>query len=297
MKDAKSGLRAEGVIPALVTPFTGEGAVDLPLLEKQAGYLRDAGVHGIMVGGTTAEGAYLTTREKTEIFRAVQGVVRGGPFLAAACLQPSTEAVLEEMKAFEPLGPDFIVAVTPYYFGASQEGIAEHFRRILRAAPAPLLLYNIPQHTHNPLALETILSLAAEEGVAGLKDSSGDFVSFTRGLLSGTPKPFSWIQGEDYLDAAALLLGARGLVTGLGNVRIEPYLRLYRAARERRAEEALACQREVNALYRLLHAARGKGIAAIKAGAAVYGRCSRRTRLPGGELTAEERSRIEELLR
>jgi hypothetical protein len=50
---------AEGVIPAPITPFTGEGAVDFPLLEKQAGYLRDAGGHGIMVGGTTAEGACL----------------------------------------------------------------------------------------------------------------------------------------------------------------------------------------------------------------------------------------------
>ena len=106
----------------------------------------------------------------------------GKIFLCAACLQPSTEMVMNEIKMIEKYKPDYIVAVTPYYYSTSQDIIIEHFKKIAHYSSVPLILYNIPQCTHNKIELNTVLELAKEKNIAGIKDSSGDFISFTRGV-------------------------------------------------------------------------------------------------------------------
>ena len=140
----KDNNRLRGVIPAIITPMNEDGSIDFASLEKQAAYLSEAGVHGFFIGGTTAEGAYLSTEEKGEVFKVVRRVTGGKQFLCAAYIQPSTAAVLGEMRALEASRPEFVVAVTPYYLSMRQEDILAHYRRIAAAAPAPLILYNIP---------------------------------------------------------------------------------------------------------------------------------------------------------
>ena len=75
----------------------------------------------------------------------------GKIFLCAACLQPSTEMVIDESKIIEKYRPDYIVAVTPYYYSVSQDVIIEHFKKIAHCSSVPLILYNIPQCTHNKI--------------------------------------------------------------------------------------------------------------------------------------------------
>ena len=153
---AKESKQLEGVIPAIITPMDQQGKIDYGLLEKQAAYLSEAGVNGFFIGGTTAEGAYLSTQEKREVFKVVRRVTAGKQFLCAAYIQPSTALVLEQMHALEATEPEYVVVVTPYYLAMRQEDILEHYRRIAAAAPAPLILYNIPGNTHNLIALETV---------------------------------------------------------------------------------------------------------------------------------------------
>jgi 4-hydroxy-tetrahydrodipicolinate synthase len=271
---AKGDKQLEGVIPAIITPMDEQGEIAYDLLEKQAAYLSKAGVHGFFVGGTTAEGAYLSTEEKAEVFKVVREASGGKQFLCAAYIEPSTAAVLEQMRALEPTHPDYVVAVTPYYLAMSQEDILEHYRIIAAAAPAPLILYNIPGNTHNPIDLETVRRLAGEKNVAGIKDSTGNFIGFSRGVLGENPPGFVWIQGEDYLDGASLMIGCHGIVTGLGNARIEPYIRMYRAAREEDWKTVRECQARINVLYGIIRLC-GNSIAAAKAASELAGRGSR----------------------
>jgi 4-hydroxy-tetrahydrodipicolinate synthase len=292
MIEQETAARLCGVIPAVVTPLREDGAVDAGLLERQAEYLCRGGIRGIFLCGTTGEGAYLSTREKVEVLRVVRRVAPAEVVLCAACLQPSTAQVLEEMRAFEKERPDFLVAVTPYYLTVPQEPILEHFRSLAAAAPAPLILYNIPQNTHNPMALETTLALAARRNVAGVKDSSGDFPAFSRGLLSPLPGPFTWIQGDDSLEAASYLSGCRAAVTGLGNVWIEPYVAMHAAAAAGDAAAVLRAQKKVNALHQVLNVAAPKGLAGIKAACELLGRGSRRMRIPSLSLDREEMRRL-----
>ncbi len=292
-----SAKELRGVIPALISPMRDGGELDLESLEKHVGYLSEAGVHGFFVAGTTAEGAYLTTAEKRAAFQVVRQVTAGRQFLCLACICPSTPLVLEEMRALSDLKPDYWVAVTPYYMKVSQADILAHYREVGKAANAPVIVYNIPGNTHNPIALETVVELAAGKPFAGTKDSSGDFISFSRGVLSGGTRGFVWIQGEDYLHGPSMLIGAGGMVSGLGNVDIRPYVQMYAAAQKQDWETVRECQRRINRLYAVIRVAGGRVGAAIKAGVEHYGRCRRRMRIRSMTLAHEEAAGVVEALR
>jgi 4-hydroxy-tetrahydrodipicolinate synthase len=292
----KETKKLKGVIPAIITPMNEQGRIEYNLLEKQAAYLAAAGVHGFFIGGTTAEGAYLSTEEKGEVFKVVRRVTEGRQFLCAAYIQPATDAVLEQMRALESTGPDFVVAVTPYYLSMRQEDILEHYRRVAAAATAPLILYNIPGNTHNPIALETVLELADEKNVVGIKDSTGNFTGFSRGVLGENPEGFVWIQGEDYLDGPSLMIGCDGIVTGLGNSRIEPYIQIYKAAQEGEWQTVRECQARINVLYGIIRLC-GNSIAAAKAAAELSGRGSRWMRQGSQSLTDGQMEEVAAILR
>jgi len=296
MIDITNKKRLEGVIPALILPVNKEGKINFKLLEKQTTYLISEGINGIFVNGTTGEGAWLTMEEKEQVFKFVKEINKGKVFLCAACLQPTTELVIREIKIYEKYEPNYLVAVTPYYYSVSQDIIIEHFKKIARFSSVPLILYNIPQCTHNKIELSTILKLAKEENIAGVKDSSGDFISFTRGMYAPVPETFSWIQGEDYLDGSALNCGANGMVTGLGNVFIEPYIRMYQAAKKGNYRKVNEMQKKINKLYEIIQVTGGKVIPAIKAGVALLGRSTKWMKLSSLSLDEEEIRKVERIL-
>jgi len=121
----------------------------------------------------------------------------------------------------------------------------------------------------------------------GIKDSTGKFIDFSRGVLGKNPPGFVWIQGEDYLDGPSLMIGCHGIVTGLGNARIEPYVRIYQAAREGDWQTVRECQARINELYGIIRLC-GNPIAAAKAAAELAGRGSRWMRHKTQSLTDEQ---------
>ena len=296
MVDMINKKKLEGVIPALILPFKKNGKINFELLEKQVSYLVSSGINGLFVNGTTGEGAWLTMEEKEQVFKSVHEINRGKVFLCAACLQPTTELVMSEIKIYEKYEPDYLVAVTPYYYSVSQDVIIEHFKKIARFSSVPLIIYNIPQCTHNKIQLSTILKLAKEKNIAGVKDSSGDFISFTRGIYTPVPEKFSWIQGEDYLDGPSFHIGADGVVTGLGNVFIEPYVQMYKEAKKGNYQKVNKTQKKINKLYEIIQITGGKVIPAIKVGTALLGRSSKWMKMLSMSLNDDEVEKIEKIL-
>ena len=296
MMDMINKKKLEGIIPALILPFDKNGKINFEFLEKQVSYLVSSGINGLFVNGTTGEGAWLTMEEKERVFKFVKGISKEKVFLCAACLQPATELVMSEIKIYEKYKPDYIVAVTPYYYSVSQNVVIEHFKKIAHCSSVPLILYNIPQCTHNKIELNTVLELAKEENIAGVKDSSGDFISFTRGIYYPVPETFSWIQGEDYLDGSALNCGANGMVTGLGNVFIEPYIQMYKNAKNGNYKKVNEMQKKINKLYEIIQVTGGKVIPAIKVGTALLGRSTKWMKLPSLSLDDEEIRKVEKIL-
>jgi len=297
MMDMINKEKLEGIIPALILPFGENGKINFEFLEKQVSYLVSSGVNGLFVNGTTGEGAWLTTDEKVEAFKVVKEISEEKVFLCAACIQPSTEIVINEIKAFEKLEPDYIVAVTPYYYSVSQNVIIEHFKEIAQYTSIPLIIYNIPQCTHNKIELNTVLELAQEENIAGVKDSSGDFISFRRGVYTPVPESFSWIQGEDYLDGPAFNCGANGVVTGLGNVWIEPYVKMYQAVKVGNNLRVNKMQKEIDNLYELIQVTGGKVIPAIKAAVTLLGRSNKWMKISSQTLSEKEVEEVEKKIK
>ena len=289
--------KLEGIIPALILPVNEKGKINFILLEEQVAYLILAGVNGLFINGTTGEGAWLTTDEKVEVFKVVKEISEGKVFLCAACIQPSTKMVINEIKAFEKLEPDYIVAVTPYYYSVSQNVIIEHFKKIAQYSSIPLIIYNIPQCTHNKIKLSTVLRLTQEENIAGLKDSSGDFISFTRGVYTSVPESFSWIQGEDYLDGPAFNCGANGIVTGLGNVFIEPYIQMYKEAKKGNYHKVNEIQKKINELYEIIEVTGGKVIPAIKTAVALLGRSTNWMKISSQTLSKQEVEEVKRIIK
>ena len=289
--------KLEGIIPALILPLEEDGKINFNFLEKQVNYLYSAGVDGVFINGTTGEGAWLTIEEKVQIFKLVKEINEGKIFLCAACLQPSTEMVINEIKIIEKYRPDYIVAVTPYYYSVSQDVIIEHFKKIAHYSSAPLIIYNIPQCTYNKIELSTVLKLAEEENIAGVKDSSGDFISFSRGVYTSMSESFSWIQGEDYLDGPAFNCGANGIVTGLGNVWIEPYVKMYQAAKVGNNLIVNKMQKEIDDLYELIQVTGGKVIPAIKTAVALLGRSTKWMKISSQTLSEQEVEKVKRIIK
>jgi 4-hydroxy-tetrahydrodipicolinate synthase len=285
-----------GVIPAVITPIREDGKIHEKLLEKQVSYLSNAGVHGFLVNGTTGEGPFLSREEKRRNFELVRTVSGGKQFLCLGCLQPSTDLTIDEIVAFESLKPDFIVITSPYYFKVSQKEIVRHIRETARRSPFPVIVYNIPQCTFNKIEYDAMIEISSLENVAGFKDSSGDFITFSRVMFHGRRENFAWIMGEDYLDADSLMIGVSGIVTGLGNVWIEPYLEMYQAAQEGDFLKVRKLQEKINKLYEVIRTAGDRGVPAIKAAASLLGRSEKWLRAPMLPLDEKELSRVKEIL-
>lgn len=275
MSNGQKG-KLHGVIPAICTPMNEDGGINHALLEKQANYLITAGVHGLFICGGTGEGAYLTSQEKKQVYQTVRSVAGKKVFICLAVINSNTPATLAEMDFLSDCEADFIVSTAPYYHGASQKVIREHFKEVFTHANAPVIIYNIPSATHNPIDLETIYEMSEMENVAGVKDSSGNFIQFSRGLFGPRRSEFAWIQGEDYLCGPSLLCGGDGMVTGLGNARVEPYVEMYKAYEAGDSETIKQCQAKINFMYKIIHGAGyGNGNGAIKAVTEIYGRGTR----------------------
>lgn len=292
--NGKKGL--EGVIPALILPVHENGKIDFKYLEKQITYFIESDIDGIFINGTTGEGAWLTTEEKVQIFKVVKEINKGKKILCAACIQPSTELVIKEMQVFEKFEPDYIVVTTPYYYSVTQDIIREHFKNIAQASFVPVIMYNIPQCTNNKMSLSTILELTKEKNIAGIKDSSGDFILFSRGCSIEVPDAFSWIQGEDYLDGSSLNLGAKGIVTGLGNVFIDPYIEMFKEAKRGNEVTVRELQKKINGLYEIIQVSDGKTIPAIKAAVSLLGRSTKWMKVSSLTLGGKEIKKIKNIL-
>ena len=286
-----------GIVPAVITPLNESGNVDLALFEKQITYLSEMGVHGFFISGTTGEGPYLSQEESVEIFKVARRLKKSKQFLCAACIMPSTEQTIQEIRYFEKLEPDFTVAVAPFYYSVSQESLVEHFNRIASSSPVPVIVYNIPQRTHNKIEYDTVIQLSNNKNIAGIKDSSGDFVTFSRWCYSNLPGRFSVVQGEDYLDAPSLIIGAGGIVTGLGNVWIEPYIEMWNAMKRGDWNRVRQMQSAINKLYDIIVVAGGKVLPAIKAACYLLGRSTIFTKIEGEKIEKETLKKIEFVLK
>ncbi|MCF6525211.1 dihydrodipicolinate synthase family protein [Streptomyces sp. JJ36] len=244
-----------GVVPPLCTPLTREGDVDTRSLEALVERLVEAGVDGLFVLGSTGEAPYLDDARRHTALRTVVTAAAGRLPVLAGVIDMATARVLDHARAAAGLGADALVATAPFYARTHPVEIADHFRRVRAGTGLPLFAYDIPVSVHRKLPAGTVLELAGDGTLAGLKDSSGDDGALRRLLVGlrarGLLDRFTVLTGSELSVDGALLAGAHGVVPGLGNVDPEGYLRLYGHARAGRWSEAAAEQDRLAVLHAL----------------------------------------------
>jgi len=256
---------AGGVAPAMATPLlpgshTVNTAVVAPLVE----FLLARGVKGLFVGGTTGEGTQLDDDQRRALHEAAVAAAGGrAPVLLHVGAQ-RTEAAVALARHAAALRPAALVAMTPTFYGVSDDALARYFHAIAAAAPdVPLFLYDIPQFAVNGIGPALLARLAGEmPSLAGLKTSRVD-IQIVRQLIDALPRERILLAGNESAALASLALGADGLISGLSTAIPEPFVALTRAAAAGQLDEAREWQRCINRLLGVLGGARIGGIKAI----------------------------------
>jgi len=279
----------EGILPALVTPFRGE-ELDTEALRSLVEHLIGRGVSGVVVAGTTGEFPYLSMEERKAALEAVVDQVNGRVPVVAGAGASSTSEAVEHARVAEDIGADALLVVSPYYFKPSEKGIYQHYLELMSRVELPVLAYNIPQCTGYYIPRSVLEDLAAE-GLSGVKDSSGNlpYLAEVASYLKGKA---TVLCGHDEVVLSALVLGASGAILASANVIPEVWLRVYKAFKEGRLEEARTMQARAQKLARLI--AR-HGPLAVKAALRDLGLPAGRCRSPlepGGSLPREVREEI-----
>ncbi|MCW4466662.1 4-hydroxy-tetrahydrodipicolinate synthase [Glutamicibacter sp. MNS18] len=207
-----------GVLTALATPFTESGELDLPKLRFLVDRSVNAGVGGVVAGGSTGEFAALSTAERELVVQTVIRHTAGRVPVIAQTGATSTVEAIRLSKAAEAAGADVLMLVTPYYEALTLEETVDYIKTVARAVSLPVMLYNIPDATGVNLDPQTISSLAREvENIRYVKDSSANFEQALQ-LIHHHSQDIATFIGWDAYTFSALAEGAAGVMAGAANV-------------------------------------------------------------------------------
>ena len=223
-----------GIIPPMITPLLDRDTLDVAGLERLIEHILSGGVHGLFILGTTGEAPSLSYRLRYELIeRVCEKVNRRVPVLVGITDTCFTESLNTANKA-KDAGARAVVLAPPYYFPAGQAELLEYIEHLTPELPLPLFLYNMPSLTKAVFEPQTVRAAAQINGIAGIKDSSGNMVYFhqLQSLLRDYPD-FSLLVGREELLAETILLGGHGGVCGGANFIPKLYVDLYNAARSR----------------------------------------------------------------
>ncbi|PAX08446.1 4-hydroxy-tetrahydrodipicolinate synthase [Sphingomonas lenta] len=206
-------------IPALVTPFAPDGAVDEAAYRELIEWQIAEGSSALVACGTTGEAATLTMEEQ---FRAVAICVeqaRGRVPVIAGAGSNDTRVAAGNLAAARDAGADAALMVPPYYNRPSQEGIYQHFATLAKGAALPILLYNVPARTVTDIQPATLIRIVREfpELFVGVKDASGALARVSEHRAALGPD-FRQLSGNDDLALAFNSMGGVGCISVTANV-------------------------------------------------------------------------------
>ena len=238
------------MIPAMVTPFDENRALDLDRAQELAVRLVEGGSDALIINGTTGESPTVFYPQKMDLFRAVVSAVGGKVPVIANVGDNCTEDTVDFARDVEKLGVDGFMTVVPYYNKPPQEGLYEHFKTIAQAVELPIILYNIPGRCVINMKAETTLRLAREfDNIVAVKEASGD-LDQVKEIVEGAPEGFSVYSGDDSATYDIMKLGGVGVISTIGNVAPARMKEIVDLCAEGRWDEAAAANERLMPLMK-----------------------------------------------
>ena len=279
----------KGVFPALLTPFTDSDELDLPLFEKNLRAQLDAGVNGIILGGTLGEASILTTAEKEELVTFAVEKVSGKVPVVLNIAEGSTREALQQATYAKQWGAKGLMMLPPMRYKSDHRETVTYFRTVAESTDLPVMIYNNPVDYKIEVTLDMFDELAATPNINAVKESTRDVTNVTR-MINRFGDRFKLLCGVDTLAMEELCLGADGWVAGLVDAFPRETVAIYKLVKAGKIAEAAKIYRWFMPLLELdIHP---KLVQYIKLAAKQTGIGSEWVRAPRLTLTGEERERI-----
>ena len=206
------------LLTAMVTPFNEDGSVNCEAAADFAEWLLANGSDGLVVEGSTGEAATMFMDEKIAVLKAVVERVNGRAPVIVGAGTNCTASTIELVNAVEACGVDGLLVVGPYYNKPTQEGYYQHFAAVAKSTTLPIIVYNVPGRTGSNIEPKTIARLAAEfPNIVAVKEAAGN-VAQTAELFRLLPDNVTIYSGDDGLVLPFMSVGARGVISVLGNI-------------------------------------------------------------------------------
>ncbi len=288
-------MKFQGIYPPVITPHKEDLSIDRDGFVTMIEHLIDAGVHGIIVGGTTGEYYAQSKEERVELMKLASTTIGGRLPLIVGVGAIRTEDCIEYGELARENGADAILVNAPYYACPTQLELAAHVLAVDRAVNLPIMLYNYPGRTGTLMDAEFFDRVGHSRNISAIKESSGDINQMH--MLARDYPHITLLCGMDDQALEFFAWGAQGWVCGAGNCLPKEHLALYQACfvendfrKGRRIMSALL------PLMRVLEQG-GKFVQSIKYGCELAGLPAGGVRRPLKDMTKEQKRDVEVVIR
>ncbi len=283
----------KGVFPALTTKFTGDDTLDFLMFEKNLEAQLDAGVDGIILGGTLGESSVLTNAEKEELVKFAVAKVNQRVPVVLNIAEGATREALAQAALAKKLKADGLMMLPPMRYKSDHRETVTYFKTVAGSTDLPIMIYNNPIDYKTEVTLDMFDELAECPNIGAVKESTRDVSNITR-MLNRFGERFKILCGVDTLALESMLLGAHGWLAGLVCAFPKETVAVYRLAKVGKIAEALAIYRWFLPLLELdIHP---KLVQYIKLAEAATGIGTENVRAPRLALEGEERESILEII-
>ncbi len=285
----------EGVLPAIITPFKRNSAMDLDIrgLERNISFLVSRGVHGIVPCGSTGESATLTFEEHEKVIEIAVNTVNGKVPVLAGTGSNNTAEAIRLTKAAKDIGADGVLVISPYYNKPNRSGLIKHYTK-LADLDLPVVMYNVPGRTGQNLEPDLVAELACHPNIVGIKEASGNIGQISRIIEETQDDDFMVTSGDDNITLPILALGGSGVISVAANVDPVRMVALYEAMKHGDYQKALVLHYALAPLLRSMFI--DTNPIPVKKAVELLGMAGGPVRLPLDELDEKKTEQLKKIL-
>ncbi len=232
----------KGVYPAVTTKFKANGDLDIPAFLKNIQFQADAGIDGVVIGGSLGESSTITHQERLDLTKATLEDFGDRIDVILNIAEGATRTAIDLVKKAEAIGVHGFMVLPPMMYKPTDQEVADYFKEIAKSTSLPIMLYNNPVDYKIEVTLEILEQLAEFDNIQAIKESTRDISNVTR-MKNRFGDRFKILCGVDTLAMEELLMGADGWVAGLVDAFPAETVAIYRLAKAGRIDEALEIYR------------------------------------------------------
>ncbi|WP_273566665.1 dihydrodipicolinate synthase family protein [Maribacter halichondriae] len=232
----------EGVMPAVTTKFTDDDRLDLAMFRININAQVDAGVHGIVLGGSLGEASTLTQEEKNILVKETVDILEGKIPVIMTVAEQSTRIAIQAVKEAEDAGANGLMILPPMRYKSTDHETVTYFKEIAKSTSLPIMIYNNPVDYKIEVTVDMFEELMELDNIQAVKESTRDIINIGR-LRNRFGNNLKILTGVDPLALESLLIGADGWVAGLVCAFPAETVAIYELAKAGRAKEAIEIYR------------------------------------------------------